>query len=123
MGKFNDYYQCGSCKSEHTFAKRGLFVIPNYDVIPDFLEEHSAVFRRRTYRNDNYVEYRPAKECWGGPLFDLQAASSIQALNGNAAILEAIRKNLPIVTHTEIWDTNTHHQAIIECPIKTMNYR
>ena len=120
-GSFNDYYQCGSCKSEHTFAKKDLFVDPNYDFLPIFGEEHSAVFRRHAYRNDNYVEYRPAKEWWGGPLFDLQEASPVQVLDSNTAIFEATRKSLPIVTHTEIWAANTHQRAIIECPVKTMN--
>ena len=120
-GSFNDYYQCGSCKSEHTFAKRDLFMNPNYDFLPVFSEAHIAVFRRHAYRNDNYVEYRPAKDYWGGPLFDLQAASPVQVLDSNAAIFEATRKCLPIVTHTEIADANTHQRAIIECPVKTMN--
>ena len=120
-GSFNDYYQCGSCKSEHTFAEKDLFVNPNYDFLPIFSEEYTAVFRRHAYRNDNYVEYRPAKDYWGGPLFDLQTASPVQVLDGNAAIFEATQKCLPIVTHTEIWDANTHQRAIIECPVKTMN--
>ena len=120
-GSFSDYYQCGSCKSEHTFAEKDLFVDPNYDFLPVFGEEHSAVFRRHAYRNDNYVEYRPAKEWWGGPLFDIQEASPVQALDSNEAIFEATQKSLPIVTHTEIWDANTDQRAIIECPVKTMN--
>ena len=120
-GSFSDYYQCGSCKSEHTFAKKDLFVNPNYDFLPVFGEAHTAIFRRHAYRNDNYVEYRPAKDYWGGPLFEVQEASPVQVLDGNAAIFEATRKCLPIVTHTEIWDANTHQRAIIECPVKTMN--
>ena len=120
-GSFSDYYQCGSCKSEHTFAKKDLFVNPNYDFLPVFGEEHTAVFRRHAYRTDNYVEYRPAKDYWGGPLFEVQEASPVQVLDGNAAIFEATRKCLPIVTHTEIWDADTNQRAIIECPVKTMN--
>ena len=34
------YYQCGSCKSEHTFAEKNLFINPNYDFLPVFGEEH-----------------------------------------------------------------------------------
>ena len=120
-GSFNDYYQCGSCKSEHTFAKEDLFVNPNYDFLPVFSEEYTAVFRRHAYRNDNYVEYRPAEDYWGGSLFEVQEASPVQVLDGNAAIFEATRKCLPIVTHTEIWDADTNQRAIIECPVKTMN--
>ena len=120
-GSFSDYYQCGSCKSEHTFAEKNLFINPNYDFLPVFGKEHIAVFRRHAYCNDSYVEYRPAREYWGGPLFDVQEASPVQVLDSNAAILEATQKCLPIVTHTEIWDTDTQQRAIIECPVKTMN--
>ena len=120
-GSFSDYYQCGSCKSEHTFAEKNLFINPNYDFLPVFGETHTAIFRRHAYRNDNYVEYKPAPDYWGGPLFDVQEASPVQILESNAAIFEATQKCLPIVTQTEIWDTDTHQGAIIECPVKTMN--
>ena len=44
-----------------------------YDFLPVFGEEHIAVFRRHAYCNNNYVEYRPAREYWGGPLFDVSS--------------------------------------------------
>ena len=116
-GSFSDYYQCGSCKSEHTFAEKNLFINPNYDFLPVFGEAHTAVFRRHAYCNDNYVEYRPARDYWGGPLFDVQEASPVQVLDSNAAIFEATQKCLPIVTQTEIWNTDTQQRAIIECPV------
>ena len=120
-GSFSDYYQCGSCKSEDTFAEKNLFINPNYDFLPVFGEAHIAVFRRHADCNDNYVEYRRARDYWGGPVFDVQEASRVGVLDSNAAIFEATQKGLPIVTQTEIWDTHTHQRAIIECPVKTMN--
>ena len=65
-GSFNDYYQCGSCKSEHTFAEKDLFINPNYDFLPVFSEEYIAVFRRHAYRNDNYVEVQTSEGLLGG---------------------------------------------------------
>ena len=120
-GSTTDYYQCGSCKSERTFAEEGLFADPNYDFLPIFSEEHTVIFRRHAYRNDNYAEYWAAKDTWGGVLFDVQEADCVQALDSNEEILLATRKCLPIVTQTEIWDDNTQMRAIIECPVKTMN--
>jgi hypothetical protein len=120
-GSATDYYQCGSCKSEHTFAEKDLFLNPNYDFLPVFGEEHAAIFRRHAYHNDNYVEYKETKDCWGGVLFEVQEADPVQVLDSNEKILRATRKCLPIVTQTEIWDANTRMRTIIECPVKTMN--
>ncbi|MBM3239801.1 hypothetical protein FJZ31_26250 [Candidatus Poribacteria bacterium] len=120
-GTFIDYYQCGSCKSEHTFAEKNLLQSPNYDFLPVFGKDYTAIFRRHAYRNDNYVEYRETKNAWGGALFEIQETNPVQVLDTNEKILLATRKCLPIVSQTEIWDANTQMRAIIECPVKTMN--
>ena len=39
-----DYYQCGSCKSEDTFAEQNLFYKDNYDFIPVFGPEYGVIF-------------------------------------------------------------------------------
>ena len=120
-GNFTDYYQCASCKSEHTFAERNLFQNPNYDFLPVFGTESMAIFRRHAYCNANYVQYLETKAIWGGALFEIQEANPVQVLDEVEKILLATRKCLPIVTQTEIWDTSTRMRAIIECPVKTMN--
>lgn len=120
-GKFADYYQCGSCKSEHTFAEKNLFQDPNYDFLPVFGNDYTAIFRRHTYRNDNYVQYLETKDAWGGVLFEIREANRAQILDDNEKILLATRRCSPIVSQTEIWDTDTQMRAIIECPVKTMN--
>ena len=120
-GTFTDYYQCGSCKSEHTFAEKNLLQSPNYDFLPVFGKDYTAIFRRHAYRNDNYVQYQEMKDTWGGVLFEIQEANPVQILDNNEEILLATRKCLPIVSQTEIWDANTQMRAIIECPVKTMN--
>ena len=120
-GTFTDYYQCGLCKSEHTFAEKNLFQDPNYDFLPVFSKDYTVRFRRHAYRNDNYAQYLEAKDTWGGVLFEIQEANPVQILDSNEEILLATRKCLPIVTQTEIWDANTQMRAIIECPVKTMN--
>ncbi|HIE29247.1 TPA: hypothetical protein EYP66_18400 [Candidatus Poribacteria bacterium] len=66
-GTFTDYYQCGSCKSEHTFAEKNLFQDPNYDFLPVFGNDYTAT-----------------------------------------------RRCLPIVSQTEIWETNTQVKFRLE---------
>jgi hypothetical protein len=120
-GSFTDYYQCASCKSEHTFAEKNLFQNPNYDFLPVFSQEYMAIFRRHAYRNDNYIQYIETKAIWGGAVFETRDAHPVHILDDSEKILMATRKCLPIVTQTEIWDANTQMRAFIECPVKTMN--
>jgi len=120
-GTFTDYYQCGSCKSERTFAEKDLFQAPNYDFLPFFSKDYTAIFRRHAYRNDNYIEYRKAEDIWGGNLLEINEAKPVQILDSNEKIIQATRKCLPIVSQTEIWDSGSKMRAIIECPVKTMN--
>ncbi|MCH8293068.1 hypothetical protein IH992_18415 [Candidatus Poribacteria bacterium] len=120
-GNFADYYQGASCKSEDTFAEKDLFQDPNYDFLPVFGVDDMAIFRRHAYRNDNYIQYIETKNIWGGALFEVREAEPLQLLDTNEKILLATRKCLPIVSQTELWDTDTQMRAIIECPVKTMN--
>jgi hypothetical protein len=120
-GTISDYYQCASCKSERTFAEKDLFSDPNYDFLPIFGEQESAIFRRHAYRNDGYIEYRKTGEMWHGALFDVQEAQPVCVLDTNEDIIAATRKRLPIVSQTEIWNADTQMRAIIEGPVKTMN--
>ncbi len=116
-----DYYQTASCKSEHTFAEKDLFQNPNYDFLPVFGTDHVAIFRRYAHCNQNYIQYIDGPDIWGGTIFEIREAESLQELDSKEKILEATRQCLPIVAQTEIRNTDTRMRAIIECPVKTMN--
>ena len=116
----DEFYQCASCKSEHTFAEKDLFQDPNYDFLPVFSETDVAIFRRHAFLNENYLEYREAKTIWGGPRFVIREGEPVRELD-EAGIIEVALKGLPFVSKTEIWDEETGMRAIIECPVKTMN--
>ncbi len=116
----DEFYQCASCKSEHTFAEKDLFQDPNYDFLPVFSEADIAIFRRHAYCNDNYLEYRKANATWGGPRFVIRNAETVRELD-SAEIVQVALTGLPFVSQTETWDEETGMRAIIECPVKTMN--
>ena len=120
-GVTEDYCQCGSCKSEATFAEKDLFQKDNYDFLPIFGPGYSVVFRRKAYLNDNYREIRPSDDWWGGQIYRTKEAAAVQLLEDNAAIRKATHAGLPIVLQTEIWSDDAGLRAIIECPVKTMN--
>jgi len=116
-----DYYQCGSCKSEDTFAEKNLFYKDNYDFIPVFGPEYGIIFRRKAYLNDNYKSCPKVVEMWGGQAYKLKDADKVVTLENNEAILKATHEAVPIVAQTEIYSPENGLRAVIEYPVKTMN--
>jgi len=120
-GTCTDYYQCASCKSEHTFAEKDLFQEDNYDFLPIFGAGNVLIFRRPVRLSDRYRQVSKCEEVWGAPILRLREASAATELNTWEEIRDATAAALPIVTQTEIQNADTGLRAIIECPTKTMN--
>ncbi len=120
-GTWKDYYQCGSCKSEHTFAERDLFQQDNYDFLPILGKGEWLVFRRPVGEFDRYRTVAKTTEMWGEPVLKLVDASKVSELDTWEKIRDATAAAAPIVTQTEISNEETGLRAIIECPTKTMN--
>lgn len=120
-GKTTDFYQCGSCKSENTFAERDLFARDNYDFLPIIGDGHWLVFRRKAHLNDNYRQVRDKIPAWGEPILKLRETAKATALDTWEQIRDATAAAVPIVTQTEFMHVGTGLRAIIECPVKTMN--
>ena len=120
-GSHEDYLQCASCKSEHTFAERDLFQEDNYDFLPVFGPTWGVVFRRNAYLNGNYRDVRPAGEWWEGQALQLVEAPAARELVTNADIRDATYAGHPLVAQVEVDDVDTGLRAIVECPVKTMN--
>lgn len=116
-----DYYQCASCKSEHTFAEQDLFQADNYDFLPILGGGSWLVFRRPARISPNYRTTCKAEELWGGPKMMLQNGIGVRKLDTFEEIRDATAAGLPIVTQTEIRNDETGLRAVIECPTKTMN--
>jgi len=116
-----DYYQCASCKSEHTFAEKGLFQEDNYDFLPILGDGKWLIFRRTAYLSDRYRSVTPVEEIWGPPELRLREATEVTVLETWEQIRDATAAAIPIVTQTELENEETGLRAIIECPTKTMN--
>src|SRR5690606_35806019 len=82
-GTTTDYYQCGSCKSEDTFATENLFYKDNYDFLPIFGDGKVLVFRRHSNeREGRYKTVKLMEEMWGdNPLIRLPEPTSITELD------------------------------------------
>ncbi len=120
-GREEIWYQCGSCKSEDTFARRNLFYSDNYDFLPVFGPQHGLIFRRKAYAHAGYREVRPIEEMFGGPVYRLQVAQGLRRLHSNQEVREATHSGAPLVGRTVIKNEELGVQAVMEYPIKTMN--
>ena len=79
-GSQRDYYQCGSCKSEHTFAKKGLFNEDNYDFLPIISGENLLVFRRHARLTDRYRDVAKTTTGYWGPPVRVNAPSEVTCI-------------------------------------------
>lgn len=120
-GASSEYYQCGSCKSENTFAERNLLHEDNYDFLPILGDGYWLIFRRLARLNPNYRQIRKVEEVWGVPNLELREPSVVTVLDTWEKVRDATAAGLPIVTQTEIGNADTGLRAVIECPTKTMN--
>lgn len=120
-GSWTDYYQCASCKSEHTFAEKDLFHEDNYDFLPIFGDGRYLIFRRPARLSDSYRRLQTVEELWGEPQLRLQHAPTVTVLQTWEQIRSATAAAIPIVTQTMLRNEETGLRAIIECPTKTMN--
>lgn len=116
------YYQCGSCKSEHTFPPRHLFHLDNYDFLPVFGDPESVVFRRAVDVRGDSRTVQPTAKSWGGAVPLLRSFEG-RVLKNTQEISAAMTAGLPLVSQTEIRDEKTGRVAVLECPVKTINWQ
>lgn len=124
-GRMEDFYQCGACKAEETFAEKNLLRGGDlsYDFLPIFGPDYSVIFRRHAAAppDTDYRQIAPSDSWWGKLIYRLREAAPAHVLDSNEAIRKATHVGLPIVVQTEIWNDETRMRAIIEHPVKTMN--
>ncbi len=145
-GRVREYYQCGSCKGEDTFAASDLFLDPNYDFLPVFTEDELIVFRRHAWCGEGCREHATGEGAWAeegaaDPRFQYR---QVQAMEGHRAwggmvprlrevaarplataeeMTGAATAGLPLIGQTEIRDETTGTRAVLEYPVKTLNLR
>lgn len=120
-GKTVDYLQCGLCKAERTFAWRDLFADDNYDFLPVFSAEEGIIFRRKVRVGEKYRDVRPIADWWGGTEPRLRTFRP-RVLATPEEIFAAMQAGQPIVGQTELRDEATGRVAVIEYPVKTINF-
>ena len=116
------FYQCASCKSEHTFAETNLLHEDNYDFLPILGGDDWLIYRRLPRLSERYRLVQPAEDVWGKPILKyLRPAKKVTLLETWEMIHDTTAAAIPIVSQTELHNEETGLRAIIECPVKTMN--
>ena len=116
-----DFYQCGACKSERTFAKENLLGEDNYDFLPIFGPSHTLIFRRHSYVSERYRDTKDAARMWDGQKYALCDAKNPRLIETNTQIREATHAADLLVACTEILNKETGLRAIMQYPVKSMN--
>ena len=114
-------YQCGSCKSEHTFASDNLLQQDNYDFIPIYGGEDMLVLRRHADVRDTYRQLRKVTDMWGEPNLRLHYGQLVTELKTFEEIRDVTATETPLVAQTELANEETGLRCMLEYPIKTMN--
>jgi hypothetical protein len=116
-----EYLQCGLCKAENTFAYRDLFAKDNYDFLPVFSGEEGIIFRRKVRVEEPYRDVRPIEKWWGGTEPRLRTLRG-RVLASPEEVFAAMQDGRPIVGQTELVDEASGRVAVIEYPVKTINF-
>ena len=116
-----EFLQCGLCKAERTFAHRALFADDNYDFLPVFTETEGIIFRRHVRVGQGYRDVRPIDKWWEGTEPRLRTLRG-RVLTSPEEIFAAMQQGKPIIGQTELRDPASGRVAILEYPIKTINF-
>ncbi len=119
-GRNFNYLFFASCKSEHTFAPKGLFHEDNYDFCGIFSEEEYAIFRTRSTHHAGWKE----EGRWADRFEAVQqhlVHTAGRVLATPAEMVRASLDNVPLVGRVEIASPDGSASAALEFPIKTMN--
>jgi len=114
-------YQCGSCKSERTFAKDNLLQDDNYDFMPIYGGEDVLVLRRHVDARERYRTIYKVEDLWGTPTMRLHYGKKVSELNTFEQIRDVTATDTPLAAQTEITHEDTGLRCMMEYPIKTMN--
>ena len=114
-------YQCGSCKSERTFAKENLLQQDNYDFMPIYGGEDMLILRRHVDARDRYRDLRKVNDVWGEPVMRLHYGKTVNELKTFEEIRDVTATDMPLAAQTEITNKETGLRCVMEYPIKTMN--
>ena len=116
-----EYVFFASCKSEDTFAEKGLFFEDNFDFCGIFSDREVVIFK--TY-SKHTPRFREREGLWSEKFADVRmhlARAEGRLLRDNAAIVQASLDNIPLIGRVRLEGRAGDLSAVLEFPVKTMN--
>jgi hypothetical protein len=119
-GTVEELFLLASCKGEHTYAEKDLFIQPNYDFCGVFNESEHSIIRTRFGDTEFVADCGPVQ-----PRF-VQVYTQIverpaEKLQSVMDIVQATLAGDLLMARTELTSPDGTRTCAIEYPIKTMN--
>ena len=117
----DEFFLIAPCRTEWMYRDDILFQIPNREYRHVWSRTRGmSVGRGMTYAGEQPTS--DTLERYNSFDIVVEAIRSPRELETDDAVIEATEQNLPIVAQTELSDAETGMRAVIEYPVKTMNY-
>ena len=121
-GQSDEFFLIAACRTEWVYQEQNLFQVPS--------REYRGIWSRDRHMSTGYgmvyegetKSSRPTDESFTSLHFTLRTYPEVTVLDTDQAVVAATESELPIVAQTEILDNERQLRALIEYPIKTMNF-
>ena len=110
------------CRTEWMYQEENLFQIPSREYRGIWSRTRQMSVGKGVIYEGEQKRCAPTKDTFTSLHFTVRSFPSATVLQTNEAVVKATLKELPLVAQTEIWDEQRQIRAIIEYPVKTMNF-
>jgi len=118
----DEFFLIVPCRTEWMYQKENLFQIPSREYRGIWSRSRQMGLGKGVIYGGEQRKSSPTKNTFTSLDFTIHSFPSATALQTDEAVIEATQKGLPLVAQTEIWDEERKMRAIIEYPVKTMNF-
>ncbi len=120
-GESDEFFLIVPCRAEWMYREDALFQMPNW--------EYRQIYSRtrgmglcRALTSEGEQPFSTTLERYTSTRLVVKPLSNPRVLESDEAVIEATENRLPMVAQTEISDAESGMNALIEYPVKTMNY-
>jgi len=120
-GESDEFFLIVPCRAEWMYREDALFQMPNW--------EYRQIYSRtrgmglcKALTSEGEQPFSTTLERYTSTRLVVKPLSNPRVLEDDKAVIEATEKRLPMVAQTEISDAESGMRAVVEYPVKTMNY-
>jgi hypothetical protein len=120
-GQSEEFYLIAPCRTEWMYRDEGLIQNPSGEYRVIFSQERQLAVGKAIIEQDE----RPASiptSTFTSLVFTINQYPRATPLPTDDAVIAATEQHLPINARTELWDTDRGFRAVLEYPVRTMNF-